>query len=207
MAETINIGDSYYKDIDVTYESDGEIEPVDLSIYDDNYVAVKKDRSTPDDDSYIFKAVPVKGSPEDGTLVLNLSPHETSMLPLMSDNLPFINIFIQIGSTVTGQSHEVASFRVKTRQGGVHHITEVDKSYGMGRLTEAVGWVFDAGKLCEPTTSIIDFDPENGGLLLYDAGWLGASEIDILDPGRLDLNMPEVIDLGYIRECTQILNP
>lgn len=51
MAELINIGDSYYKDVDVTYENDGEIEPVDLSIYDDNYVAIKKNRDTADSES------------------------------------------------------------------------------------------------------------------------------------------------------------
>ncbi len=204
MAELINIGDSYYKDVDVTYENDGEIEPVDLSIYDDNYVAIKKNRDTADSESYIFKAIPIKGNPADGTLVLNLNPEETLLLPKISDEIPFLYAFVQIGSSVTGQSHEVTFFKIKTRQGGIHHITEVDKSYDMGKITEQTGWIFDAGRLCEQTTDIIDFDPENSGLLLYDSGWIRGSELEIIDAGRLDTNMPDVIDLGYIRECTHL---
>lgn len=206
MAELINLGDSFYKEVDVTYTIDGEKEPVDLSIYDDNYVCFKESREVPDSDSYIFKKIPVKGDPEDGILVLNLTPTETNTLPKTSpDGIPYIYGFVQIGSSVTGQIHEVSSFKVKTRQGGIGHITEIDKSYDMGSITSIVGWIFDAEKLCDQTTMIIDFDDDHGGMLLYNAGAIDAYYTEIFDAGQLDLEMPEVIDLGYIRECVNNL--
>ena len=207
MAELINLGDSFYKEVDVTYMNDGEKEPVDLSIYDDNYVCFKDSREVPDSESYIFKKIPVKGSPEDGVLILNLTPQETEILPETSaDALPCLFGFVQIGSSVTGQIHEVSFFKVKTRQGGIGHITEVDKSYDMGCLTAIVGWVFDAGRLCDQTIEVIDFDDNNDGLLLYNGGRLTTPDFEIYDAGRLDLEMPGTIDLGYIRECTHNLS-
>jgi hypothetical protein len=202
MAEIINIGDSYYKEVEVTTEIDGESEPVDLSIYDDNYVAIKDSRDTPDANAYIFKRIPIKGSPQDGILILNLTPEETSALPSTSaETSPYLYVFIQIGSSITGNIHEVSSFKIKTRHGGIHHITEVDKSYDMGRITELTGWIFDAERLCEQTTEIIDFDTIAGGMLVYNAGSITNRDIVIYDAGRLNLNMPEIIDLGNIREC------
>jgi hypothetical protein len=202
MAEIINIGDSYYKEIEVTSEIDGEQEPVDLSIYDDNYVAIKDSRETPDTSAYIFKPIPVKGNPSDGTLVLNLTPEETELLPATSSNgSPYLYVFVQIGSSVTGQIHEVSFFKVKTRVGGIHHITEVDKSYDMGMVDEITGWIFDAGQLCDQTTEIVDFDTVSGGILVYNAGALTNRDIVIYDTGILDLSMPETIDLGIMREC------
>jgi len=203
MAELINIGDSFYKEVEVTYEEDGEKEPVDLSIYDDNYVAIKKDRSTPDSESYIFKQIPIKGSPNDGILIMNLTPDETSLLPETgSDDTPYIYAFIQIGSSITGQIYEVSFFKIKTRQGGIHHITEVDKSYDMGCISEIVGWIFDAGKICEQVTEIIDFDDIAGGPIVYNAGIITSGDITIYDPGEITQEC-EYADLGYIRECNR----
>lgn len=202
MAELINIGDSFYKEVEVTYEIDGEQEPVDLSIYDDNYVAIKDNRSIPDENAYIFKKIPIKGNPEDGILVLNLTPDETSMLPETStDGIPFIQAFVQIGSSITGQIHEVSFFKIKTRQGGIHHITEVDKSFDMGSITEQVGWIFDAGSICEQVVEIIDFDDTAGGPLIYNAGSITSTDIVIYDSGSI-LDTDTVFeDLGYIRDC------
>ena len=206
MAELINIGDSFYKEVEVTYFSDGEEEPVDLSTYDDNYIAIKDSRDILDVDSYIFKKIPIKGSPSDGILSLDLSPNETLLVPeTSSDGIPFIYGYVQIGSSVTGQVHEVSFFKIKTRKSGIGHITELDQSYDMGCLKEVVGFIFDAEKLCEQTVMIIDFDSENEGLLLYNGGILTATEIEIVDAGVLNLEIIETIDLGYIRECVNNL--
>ncbi len=203
MAEIINIGDSYYKEVEVTYENDGDVEPVNLSIYDDNYVTIKASRDTPDADAFIFKMIPIKGDAEDGVLILNLTPDETSILPATSsDGLASLIVFVQIGISVTGQIHEVSYFKVKTRVGGVHHVTEVDKSYDMGCLTEQVGWIFDAGRLCDQTTEIIDFDDVAGGPLLYNGGSITSTDITIYDAGSINDEDTEFIDLGYIRECS-----
>jgi len=204
MAELINLGDSFYKEVEVTYTNDGEEEPVNLSVYDDNYVAIKDSRDVADQDAYIFKNIPVKGIPEDGLLLLNLTPYETELLPVTAnDGLQYIYGYVQIGSTVTGQVHEVSHFKIKTRKSGIKHITAVDQSYDMGCIKEVVGWVFDAEKLCDQTSMIIDFDDDNEGLLLYNAGALTATEVEIFDAGVLDLNMPLTIELGYIRECSR----
>lgn len=205
MAEIINIGDSYYKEVEVTYENDGEIEFVDLSIYDDNYVAIKESREVDDSNALIFKPIPIKGNPSDGTLILNLTPEETALLPkTSSDDILSLMVFVQIGSSVTGQVHEVSSFKVKTRLGGVYHITEIDKGYDMGCLTEQVGWIFDAGKLCDQTVEIIDFDDVAGGLIIYNAGSITSGDITIYDAGHISTT-PDFVDIGYIRECSSSL--
>lgn len=202
MAEVINIGDSYYKEIEVTYENDGDTEPVDLSIYDDNYVTIKKNRDTPDSEAIIFKAIPIKGNPKDGILILNLTPEETSLLPKTSiEETPSLMVFVQIGSSVTGHVHEVSYFKIKTRQGGIHHITRVDKSYDMGMISEQIGWIFDAGGICDQTTEIIDFDDIAGGPLVYNAGSITSLDITLYDAGSINDSSTDFIDLGYIREC------
>ena len=202
MAETINVGDSFYKEVEVTYDIDGESEPVDLEIYDDNYVAIKKDRDTPDSEAYIFKNIPIKGNPKDGTLVINLLPEETSVLPKTPDmDPPYMFAFVQIGSSITGQIHEVSYFKVKTRHGGIHHITQVDKSYDMGCITETVGWIFDAGEICEQITEVVDFDVLAGGMLLYDAGNITNRDITFYDAGSILDTDTEFVDLGFMREC------
>ena len=207
MAETINIGDSYYKEVEVTYENDGEVEPVDLSIYDDNYVTVKKDRNTPDNEAYIFKMIPIKGDPLDGTLVLNLTPEETGLLPITSpDGIQSIMFFVQIGSSITGQIHEVSYFKAKTRAGGIQHVTEIDKSYDMGCITEMTGWIFDAGRICEQVTEVVDFDDIAGGMIVYNAGSITNNDVTIYDAGRITDQDTEFIDLGYVRECERDLS-
>ena len=101
MTERINIGDSFYKDVDVTYIEDGEEFPVDLSIYDDNYVAIKRSRDTLDTDAFLLKRIFVKGNPLDGILSLDLSPEETMILPQVGDEMPYVEGFVQIGSRET----------------------------------------------------------------------------------------------------------
>ena len=201
MAEKINIGDSFYKDVDVTYIEDGEVVPVDLGIYDDNYVAFKKDRSVADADAYLFKRIFVKGSPVDGVLSLDLSPEETSLLPQTGDDLPFFEGFVQIGSSITGHIHEVSAFKIKTKNGGIGHKTVIDKGYDMGCITEQVGWIFDAGDICEQLTEIIVFDKFPDGELMYDGGSITSTETAIVDFGNITDENVELYDLGNILEC------
>jgi hypothetical protein len=203
MTETVNIGDSFYKKVSVTYEEDSEEIPVDLSIYDDNYIAIKRDRKTADSEAYIFKKIPVTDA-LGGILTINLSPEETTALPEMTDEIRYIEGFVQIGSTINGQIHEVSAFKLKTRHGGIGHITPIDKSYDMGCLSEPVGWVFDAGSICETVVQIEYFGTEDG-LIIYNGGMLTSDSIEIVDFGKLDLEMPEIIDFGYIRDCTSLL--
>ncbi len=203
MAEKINIGDSFYKDVDVTYTEDGEVFPVDLSIYDDNYVAFKESRNTPDEDAFLLKRIFVKGTPLDGILSLDLSPEETSLLPQTDDSMPSFEGFVQIGSSITGHVHEVSSFKIKTRNGGIGHKTVIDKSYDMGCITEQVGWVFDAGDICDQLTEIIVFDQFPDGDLAYDAGSITATSIEIIDFGDINDTDVELYDLGEILTCTR----
>jgi hypothetical protein len=124
------------------------------------------------------------------------------MLPATSadGDIPYMYAFIQIGSSVTGSIHEVSFFKIKTRVGGVHHITEIDKSYDMGRIDEMIGWIFDAGEICEQVTEIVDFDTVAGGLLVYNAGAITNRDIVVYDTGSI-LVLPEYVDLGTMREC------
>lgn len=201
MAEKIKIGDTFYKEVYVTrQDEDGEDEPVDLTIYDDNYVVIKKDRMDPDIEALIFLDAPIKGSPDDGTLIVRFTPTETSFLPLPDDKIPYLYGFVQIGSSITGEVHEVAEFKIKTVMGGVHHITPVDKGYDMGSINELVGYVYDGGGLCETVALIIDFDEDNMGRLLYNGGSLTSGVLEVYDPGEL-LDPPEVTDLGRIMDC------
>ncbi len=201
MTEKINIGDSFYKDVDVSYVEDGEKYPVDLSIYDDNYVAIKNNRDAPDEDAYIFKRIFPKGNPVDGILSMDLIPEETMLLPMTGEELTSIEGFVQIGSSVTGHIHEVSSFKIKTRNGGIGHVTAIDKGYDMGCLTEQVGWIFDAGDLCEQITDIIIFDKFPDGDLIYDAGALTATEIAIDDFGSITDEVVDLYDLGSLLNC------
>jgi len=201
MAEKIKIGDTFYKEVYVTRrDEDGEEEAVDLTIYDDNYVAIKKDRMDPDSEALLFIDAPIKGDPKDGVLVVNLRPDDTVSLPLSTEESPYLYGFVQIGSSITGEVHEVAEFKIKTIMGGVHHITPVDKSYDMGYIGELVGYIFDAGRLCDTVSLIIDFDEENMGRLVYNGGSLTSGVLEIYDPGSI-LDIPETTDLGRLMDC------
>lgn len=201
MAEKIKIGDTFYKEVFVTrQDEDGEEEPVDLTIYDDNYVVVKKDRMDSDEDALIFIDAPTKGNPKEGTLVVNFRPEDTSILPLPTDSQLYLYGFVQIGSSVTGEVHEVAEFKIKTIMGGVHHITPVDKGYDMGYIRDMVGYVFDSGSICDTVSLIIDFDEDNLGRLVYNGGSLTSGVLEIYDPGTL-LDIPQTTDLGRLLDC------
>ena len=197
MAETIIKGSSYYKEVNVTTREDGEEIPVDLSSYVDNYFSITTKRGLPDSKSIVFDKI-VASDPAGGLLTINLTPETTSMLPLTTRDMPYLYGFVQIGSIITGQVHEVASFKIKTKDGGIAHITPIDKSYDMGCLKEEVGWIFDAGNLCETVTMIEKFGDDNG-IIVFNAGRLNTDSIEIIDFGRLDLNMPDITDFGSIR--------
>jgi len=202
MAELINVGDSYYRVIDVTVkDEDNEKIPYDLTDYQDNYVAIKVDRGLPDEDSYIFKRVPMVGSPKEGKLLINLSPEETSILPsTVNEDVEKLFAFVQIGSSITGQIHEVAALKLKTRAGGIVYQTRIDKSYDMGCLSETIGWIFDGGDLCEPITMRIDF-----GMIYetpyFDGGILGDTNITIFDMGELGDQITEYLEMGHLAGC------
>jgi hypothetical protein len=202
MAEQINIGDSYFRIIDVTTkDEDGEKIPYDLTDYKDNYVAIKTGRGIPDDDAYVFKRIPFSGKPSEGKLLINLSPMETSILPSIVDGeIEALYAFVQIGSTITGQVHEVSALKIKTRKGGILYQTPIDKSYDMGCLSETVGWVIDAGSLCEPVSIKVDF----GSILInifMDGGSLSDREISLIDMGKLTDKITQVYDMGTLIDC------
>jgi len=202
MAEKINIGDSYFRVIDVTTrDEDGEKVPFNLKDYDDNYVAIKTGRGILDEDAYIFKRIPFSGEAEDGKLIINLSPRETSILPSIADGeIDSLFAYVQIGSSITGRVHEVSALKLKTQKGGILYQTKIDKSYDMGCLSETIGWVIDAGSLCEPNSMIIDFG--NIPMPLYlDCGSLSDIENDIVDMGLLSDPITEIIDMGTLLEC------
>lgn len=201
MAEKIKTGNTFYKEVYVTrQDDDGEDEPVDLTIYDDNYIAIKKDRMDSDQDALIFIEAPIKGDPTEGVLVVSFNPYDTATLPLSSNDQLYLYGFVQIGSSITGEVHEVAEFKLKAVSGGVHHITPVDKNYDMGRITEMVGYVYDSGSICDSVSLIIDFDEDNMGRLVYSGGSLTSGILEIYDPGSI-LDVPEVTDLGRVLDC------
>jgi len=201
MAERLKIGDTFYKEVYVTKRDDyGEEEAVDLTIYDDNYIAIKKSRMDPDEEALLFIDAPIKGDPRDGVLVVNLRPSDTATLPLPTEEYPYLYGFVQIGSSITGEVHEVAEFKIKAIMGGVHHITPVDKSYDMGYIDEVVGYIFDAGRICDTVSLIIDFDEDNMGRLVYNGGSLTSGVLEIYDPGSI-LDIPRTTDLGRIMDC------
>jgi len=202
MAEKINIGDSYFRVIDVTTrDEDGEKIPYDLTDYKDNHVAIKTGRGIPDENAYIFKRIPFSGSPEDGKLIINLTPMETSILPSVVDGeIESLFAYVQIGSTITGQVHEVSALKLKTQQGGVMYRTQIDKSYDMGCLSETIGWVIDAGDLCDTNSLIVDFGNIPSPLYM-DCGSLSDIENEIVDMGLLGDKITEVIDMGTLLDC------
>lgn len=199
MTEIITKGNSYYKEINVSYDEDGESVPVDLTNYDDNYFSITKDRGLSDSDAIIFEKIGTN-DPKNGILTINLFPDETKLLPNTNRDNPYLYGFVQIGSTITGHVHEVASFKIKVKDGGIKYITEIDKSYDMGCVNEASGWIFDAGSICE-TVTVIEYFGTDDGLIIYNGGSLKTDSIEIINFGKLNLVMPEVIDFGNIRSC------
>ena len=202
MAEQINRGDSYYRIINVTAkDEDGDKEPYDLTDYTDNYVAIKTGRGIPDNEAYIFKRVPFKGEPSEGKLILNLTPYETDLLPSTADDeVETLYAYIQIGSTITGRIHEVSVLRLKTKEGGVLRKSKIYKGYDMGPLSETIGWIRDAGTLCQEVSIRIDFGQIPMPLFL-DGGSLSDMEVSIYDMGLLSGRVNEITDLGQMRDC------
>jgi len=196
MSEIIIRGNSYFKEVVVTTEEDGEEYPVDLTNYTDNYFSISTCRGLDDSEAVFFDKIS-SPDPENGILTINLTPNSTSQLPLTDKNLQYLYGFVQIGSVITGQVHEVSSFKIKTKDGGISHITPIDKSYDVGPITETVGWVFDAGCITETVSFIENFGGDNGRII-FNAGSLNCDTLKIENFGRLDLTMPEIIDFGRL---------
>ena len=208
MAEKITLGDSYYREVEVTRtDSEGEKEPYSLVDYNDNFVAIKDSRELPDEEAFIFKRVHFKGNPADGTLVINLSPEETSLLPDTSKGeVEKLLMFVQVGSSITGRIHEVAVLKAKTLMGGIHRRTLIDKGYDMGCLEETIGWEYDAGNLCDMPTMEIDFGLELDEVF-FSGGYLTDDGYDyVLDLGDLEDTVFDIYDLGSAQECTVMKN-
>ena len=203
MAEKINIGDTYYRVIDVTaVDEDGEKIPYDLTDFTDNYVAIKTDRGLPDEDAFIFKRIPFYGESSEGKLLVHFSPYETAILPSMEKGeVDSLMMFVQIGSNISGRIHEVSAMKVKTRGGGIQYKTDVDRSFDMGLLSETIGWQFDGGELCEPVTRKIDFGmiPMD---ILFNGGILSDTDIIIVDAGLLSEKVDLIMDAGFLKGCS-----
>ena len=205
MAEKIYIGNSFQKEIYLsTTDEYGNDIPLDLSKYNDSYVAIKTDRSTPDEKSYILKKI-FPSEENKGIIIIYLEPEETLKLPLTSyDKLPYLWMFIQLGSTATGETLEVGAFKVKTIEAGIHYYTKQDRTLNdLGPLNSKaiVGYVFDCGCLCDPT--ILSIDISGGEPYLTDCGYLVTyGEYSIWDLGPLDNKAGVVYDLGYLeKDC------
>ena len=116
MAEKILINDSYYKELYVTKKDEfGNEVPVDLTKFNECFVAFKPDRATSDEHSYLIKRLKIT-RPKDGVIPIYLTPEETKLLPLANFNskIPFIYMFVKVGSTATGENMEVGAYKVKT---------------------------------------------------------------------------------------------
>lgn len=198
--EKIIRGDTYYKTIEVTAEDeDREKIPFDLTEFGQNFVAIKESRGIPDEDSFIFKPIPYSGPPEDGKMLVHLSPEETKLLPDMEE-VESLFMFVQIGSEITGRVHEVSTFKIKTIGHGIGHITRIDKDTNMGPIGETVGWVFDMGSICDPVTSKIDL----GGSyvdVFFESGSILDQVIKIEDFGKIGDLLIEVYDMGRLYDC------
>lgn len=201
MAEKIFIGNSYQKDLYLTTTDEyGNDEPLDLSIYDDCYFAIKKDRNTPDEESYILKRFePLKD--QEGTIILYLSPEETKQLPETTmDGINNLWMFVQIGSTATGETKEIGAYKVKTVPAGIKYYTQQDTSLSdLGPLSGYIGFVYDCGGLCQPT--IVSVDLSGGEPYISDCGYLVTNGIyEIINLGALTEPASEVYDLEYMKK-------
>jgi len=199
MAEKIRITNSYYKELFVSKTNEyGVEEPVDLTKYDDCYVVFKKDRNTPDEESYLIKKIePDLSKP--GIISIYLTPEETMLLPLTSyEELPYFYMFIHLGSTATGENIEIDFFKVKTEYAGLRHYTKIDTSLDdLGSITGFVGYVFDCGRLCEPPVYVVDV--AGGAPIVTDCGKLPAYEYEIIDLGKITSPIDNIYDLPQFK--------
>ena len=204
MAEKIFIGNSYQKDLFLTTTDEyGNDEPLDLSMYDDCYFAIKKNRATPDEESYILKKFePLKD--QEGTIILYLSPEETKHLPETTmDGINNLWMFVQIGSTATGVTKEIGSYKVKTILAGIKYYTQQDTNLSdLGPLSGYVGFIFDCGELCYST--IVSIDLSGGEPYISDCGYLVTNGMyEIINLGALTESASKVYDLEYIeKDCS-----
>jgi len=197
VAEKIKITNSYYKELYISKTDQyGNEKPIDLSKYNDCYVIFKKNRLVPDEEAYLIKKI----YPDDsniGVIPIYLTPEETKMLPLTSfdGDLPYFYMFVQIGSTATGETMEVGEYKVKTEYAGLRYYTKVDTDLSdLGPITGYVGYVFDCGRLCEPAVYVLDLS--GGKPIVTDCGKLTNYEYTIIDLGPISKEPIEIYDLS-----------
>jgi hypothetical protein len=194
MAEKIKITNSYFKELYVSKTNDYGVEtPVDLTKYDDCYVVFKKDRNVPDEEAYYIKKIE-PDLKKKGTIPIYLSPEETTLLPLTGPDLPYIYMFVHLGSTATGENIEIDFFKVKTEYAGLRYYTKVDTSLNdLGHIKGYVGFVFDCGELCEPPVYVIDV--AGGAPIVFDCGKAPSMEYEIIDLGSITSPVIDIYDL------------
>ena len=197
MAEKIKITNSYYKELFISKTDQyGNEKPIDLSKYNDCYVVFKKDRNTLDEDAYLIKKI----SPDSavtGVLPIYLTPEETKLLPLTSfeSDIPYFYMFVQVGSSATGENMEVGAYKVKTEYAGLRYYTKVDTDLSdLGPITGFVGYTFDCGRLCQPAVYILDLS--GGAPVVTDCGRLTNYEYMIIDLGNIEDEAVETYDLS-----------
>jgi len=199
MAERILINDSYYKELYITKTDEyGNEVPVDLSKFNECFVAFKPSRETPDEQAYLIKKLTIT-KPKDGVIPIYLTPEETQLLPLANFNsdIPFIYMFVKVGSTATGENMEVGAYKVKTDYSGLQYYSKVDTSLNdLGKIDWISGYVFDCGPLCERSIYVIDV--AGGVPLVTDLGYLKNPNYEIIDLGALTEPSTTIIDLGEI---------
>jgi hypothetical protein len=184
MAEKIKITNSYFKEMYISKTNDYGVESqVDLKKYDDCYVVFKKDRNTLDEDSFLIKKIsPDLNKP--GVIPIYLSPEETMVLPLTDVNLPYFYMFVNLGSTATGENIEIDYFKVKTEYAGLRHYTRVDTTLDdLGNIKGFVGYTFDCGPVCNAPVFVVDIS--GGAPLVFDCGIAPAPEYFIVDLGPI----------------------
>lgn len=201
MAEIIDITNSYYKELALSKtDMYGNEIPMDLSIYDEAFVCIKRDRFQPDEEAYLIKPVTINET--SSTLGIYLSPEETAQLPLTgTDDVDKLQMFVTIGSTGTGETIEVGAYRVKTRYAGLRHYSKPDRSLGdMGCIKDRVVFTYDCGRLCDRAMIVEDL---SGGMpIVTDCGYLKEGNYEIVDCGYLVDVADETIDLGQTeRRC------
>lgn len=204
MAEKIKLYNSYYKEINL-YVTDiyGNDVPVDLSIYNDNYVVLKKNRETLDEDAFLIKKIIIDEKSKPGAIPIFITPEETQLLPLTNEKLPYFYMFVVLGSNITGETKEAGTFKVKTEYSGLRKWTKIDTDMSdLESIKNPVSFVYDCGNICEPTIEVLDLS--GGEPYVLNLGYILDYKYDIVDLGKItEESEKEWYNGGYIREGVQ----
>jgi len=107
-------------------------------------------------------------------------------------------MFVQLGSTATGENIEIDSFKVKTEYAGLRYYTQVDTSLNdLGNIKGFVGYVFDCGRLCEPPLYVVDVS--GGAPIVTDCGKAPTYEYEIIDLGSITSPIDDIYDLPQFK--------